>query len=77
VWWGFGVYPVAVAVDGNMVVVPAQGGKVVRMMAAAVCETFDVVRFKAVTRATAIYDTYPVSIRHRVPNCGWDGPGGR
>jgi hypothetical protein len=57
VGWGLWVYLVPIAVNSDMMVVPAEGGKIVRVMAAAVCETGDVVRFKAVKRATAVYDT--------------------
>ncbi len=46
--WGVWVYVVAVAVYGYVVVVPAQGRKIVRMVAAAVCETSDVVRLEPV-----------------------------
>ena len=75
-WWGVWVYPVAVSVDGYMVVVPAQGGEVVRVMCAAVCESGDVVRFKPVAAVAAVYDTSPVAMGHSVANCGWDGAGG-
>ena len=76
-WWGVWVYPVAVAVDGDMVVVPAEGCEVVRVVATAVGEPCDVVRFKPVAAGTAIYHTYSVSIRHCVPDSRRDRPCGR
>ena len=50
-----GVDPVAVSVDGDVVVVPAEGGQVVGMMVAAVLPFFDVVGLEAVG-AVAAFD---------------------
>ncbi len=73
-WWGVWVYPVAVSVDGYMVVVPAQGGEIVRMMCAAVRESGDVVGLEPVEAYTAVYDTFPVAMGNCVSDSGWDGP---
>jgi hypothetical protein len=70
------VYVVAVAVDGNMVVVPAQGGKIVWIVAAAICEPGDVVGFKAVEAHTSVYDTNPVAMGNCVSDGWWDSAGG-
>ena len=55
---------VAVVVDGDMVVVPTQGCKIVRVVGAAVRNSRDVVGFKTISAHTAVYDTCPVTIRH-------------
>ena len=74
-WWGVRVYPVAVAMYSNVVVVPTERGKVDGVVTAAVGETADVVRFKPVTRAAAIYDTYSITVRHGMSDSGWDCAG--
>jgi hypothetical protein len=76
VGWGVGVYLVAVAVDRNVMVVPAQRGEVVRVVAAAVRESGDVVGLEAVAACTSVYDTCPVPECNRVSDGGWNRPGG-
>jgi hypothetical protein len=76
VGWGVWVDVVAVAVDGNMVVVPAKCGEVVRMVAAAICEPGDVVGLEAVVAYTSVYDTSPVAMGDCVSDGWWDAAGG-
>ena len=42
------------------------------MVAAAVCESGDVVWLEAVEAHTAVYDTYSITVRHGMSDCGWD-----
>jgi hypothetical protein len=63
---------VAVAVDGNMMVVPAQGDEVVRMVGSSVCKPTDVVGLEAVDAYTAVYDTRSVSKPNGVSDGWWD-----
>lgn len=62
VGWSFGVYSVAAAVDGYVMVVPTQGGEIGGMVGAAVGEPFDVVGLEAVSAVTAVDDTSTVAV---------------
>lgn len=74
-WWAAGVELVAVGVDRNVVVVPAQGGEVVRIMAAAVGPRGDVVRLQAVPAHASIDGAVFVSEQDTVTGCWRDGSG--
>ena len=75
--WTGGVDAVAVAVDGDVVVEPAEGGEVVGVVVASACPGVDVVGLEPVAAGAAVDGAATVAPQHVAAGGGWDDPGSR